>query len=161
MKITKIDEYLRDHPLFKGMVSEDITFISGCAKNVHFNEGDFLFRMGAAADHFYIVRAGMAAIQLEAPGYGPATLQTLNVGDVAGWSWLFPPYEWHFDACAATDIRATEFDAVCMRGKSEDNPLLGYELMKRFSAIMADRLEATRLQLLDLYRNPSEPRRKR
>ncbi len=77
--------------------------------------------------------------------------QTVAEGDVLGWSWLFPPYRWVFDAQALELTRALVFDGTCLRGKCEDDHNLGYELMKRFAHVVVQRLQATRLQLLDVY----------
>jgi len=72
-----------------------------------------------------------------------------------GWSWLVPPYQWHFDMRAVSDVRAFSIDGRCLRNKCESDSCFGYQMMKRFSTLMAERLEATRLQLLDLYRDPA------
>jgi CRP/FNR family cyclic AMP-dependent transcriptional regulator len=76
---------------------------------------------------------------------------------VLGWSWLFEPYRWHFDALAQTDVTAVAFDALCLRGKCDSNHDLGYEMVKRFSQVIMDRLQATRLALLDLYSPEPSP----
>ena len=78
-------------------------------------------------------------------------IETIEAGEVVGWSWLFPPYRWHFDARALTPIRATAFDGACLRGKCDDDPALGYDLMSRFAQVMIERLQWTRLRLLDVY----------
>jgi hypothetical protein len=70
---------------------------------------------------------------------------------VIGWSWLFPPYRWHFDGRALSSVRATSFDGACLRGKCDQDPALGYELMKRFARVFSERLRGTRLRLLDVY----------
>jgi len=72
---------------------------------------------------------------------------------VLGWSWLFPPYRWHFDAHATTVVRATAFDGTCLRGKCDADPALGYELTSRFAQTLIERLQWTRLRLLDVYGN--------
>jgi hypothetical protein len=96
-------------------------------------------------------------VQLEifAPGRGAVTIQTVDEGDVVGWSWLFPPFRWHFDARALDSVRAVAFDGACLRDKCDDDHSLGYELLRRFSPVMLARLQATRLQLLDVYGNGS------
>ncbi|HVR13489.1 MAG TPA: hypothetical protein VMS41_06900, partial [Gaiellaceae bacterium] len=71
--------------------------------------------------------------------------------EVLGWSWLFPPHRWHFDARALTAMRATAFDAACLRGKCDQDPKLGYDLMSRFAQVLIERLQWTRLRLLDIY----------
>jgi CRP-like cAMP-binding protein len=146
-----IDALLRDVPVFQGLPPEDLTLVSGCASNVHFETGATLFREGDAADTFYVVRHGSVALEMYVPARGAAVIETLEAGEVLGWSWLFPPYRWHFDARAVTDLRATAFDGACLRGKCEADPTLGYELMSRFAQVLIDRLQSTRLRLLDLY----------
>ena len=77
-------------------------------------------------------------------------IETIESGEVIGWSWLFEPYRWHFDARALTDVRATAFDGACLRGQGVTDPALGYELMSRFAQVLIERLQWTRLRLLDL-----------
>jgi CRP-like cAMP-binding protein len=85
------------------------------------------------------------------PTRGAVVIETLEAGEVVGWSWLFAPYRWHFDARALSLVRATSFDGACLRGKAESDPKLGYELMSRFAQVMIRRLQWTRLRLLDVY----------
>jgi hypothetical protein len=79
------------------------------------------------------------------------TVETIEAGEILGWSWLFPPYRSHFDARALSSVRATAFDGACLRGKCEDDPALGYDLVKRFAQVFTERLQWTRLRLLDVY----------
>ena len=146
-----LDVILAQHPFFKGLDQQKLQFIAGCALNVRFDEGKFLFREGEDANTFYVIRAGKVAIEIFSPKRGALTIQTLGEGDVLGWSWLFPPYRWHFDAKALELTRAISLDGKCLRDKCEEDHDLGYELMKRFSDVMIQRLQATRLQVLDLY----------
>jgi hypothetical protein len=88
-----------------------------------------------------------------APGRGALTIETIDDGEVIGWSWLFPPHRWHFDARALDLVRGVVFDAACLRGKIDTDKVFGYELLNRFSPLMLERLQATRLQLLDVYGN--------
>jgi CRP/FNR family transcriptional regulator, cyclic AMP receptor protein len=122
---------------------------------VRFEPEHVVFREGEAADQFYLVREGLIAVQVLVPHRGFVTVETVNEGEVLGWSWLFPPYRWHFSARTLQPTRALAFDGLCLRGKCEEDHDLGYELMKRFSRITAERLQATRLQLLDLYGAPA------
>jgi len=123
----------------------------GCAANVTFEAGDFIFRDGAAADRFYLLRHGKVGVEVFVPGSGAVRLETLEDGEVLGWSWLFPPYKAHFDARAVTFVRALSMDGACLRAKCEKDPAFGYDLMKRFAPVLIQRLHATRMQLLDLY----------
>jgi CRP-like cAMP-binding protein len=146
-----IDAVLAEVPLFAGLDTDQLELLAGCASNVRFGEGEVLFREGDAADVFYVIRHGTVAIELYSAPRGGMTIETISPGEVIGWSWLFPPYRWHFDARALSQVRATAFDGACLRGKCEDDPLLGYDLMSRFAQVMLERLQWTRLRLLDVY----------
>jgi CRP-like cAMP-binding protein len=149
--VETIDEILHDVPLFTGMAEEELNLIAGCGANVHFDSGELLFRLGDPADTFFVLRGGAVALELFVPARGPLTIETIEAGDVVGWSWLFAPYRWHFDARAVGSVRATAFDGVCLRGKCDADPKLGYDLMSRFAQVMIERLQSTRLRLLDIY----------
>ncbi len=146
-----LDLVLRDVPLFEGLTDDQRSLLAGCAGNVHFREGQTLFREGDPADTFFVIRHGSIAIETFVPARGAITIETVEPGDVVGWSWLFAPYRWHFDARALTDVRATGFDGACLRGKCDDDADLGYELMSRFAQVLVERLQWTRLRLLDVY----------
>ena len=154
-----IDALLQRVPVFAGMTEEQLELVAGCASNVRFREGETLFREGDPADTFYIVRHGSVALETFVPPRGTVTIETIEAGDVIGWSWLFPPYRWHFDARALSLVRATAFDGACLRGKCDVDPALGYDLMRRFANVMIERLRWTRLRLLDVYgyRDRAEP----
>jgi CRP-like cAMP-binding protein len=146
-----LDTMLGEVPLFDGLSADELELLAGCASNVRFNQGERLFREGEPADTFYVVRHGTVALETFVPPLGGVTIQTVEAGEVVGWSWLFEPYRWHLDASALTTVRATAFDAACLRGKCEDDPAFGYDLMKRFSQVLIERLQWTRLRLLDVY----------
>ena len=146
-----IDSLIRDAPVFRGIEPDQLDLIAGCASNVHFDEDAILFREGDPADTFYLVRHGSIALETFVPARGAITIETLEAGEVVGWSWLFAPYRWHFDARALVPVRATAFDGACLRGKCEADPTLGYELMSRFAQVLIERLQWTRLRLLDVY----------
>ena len=146
-----IEGLLHAVPLFRGMTDPELELLAGCATNARFQEGDVLFGEGDAADTFYLVRHGTVALETFVPPRGSVTIETIESGEVVGWSWLFPPYRWHFDARAVTLVRATAFDGACLRGKCEDDSALGYDLMSRFAQVLIERLQWTRLRLLDVY----------
>jgi CRP-like cAMP-binding protein len=137
--------------VFAGLSPEHLELIAGCARNVGFEAGGLLFREGDAAETFLLVRRGRVALEQHTPERGPILIETVEPGEVVGWSWLFDPYRWHLDARAVEDVRAVEFDGACLRGKCEDDKELGYELMSRFAQVIIDRLQHTRLRLLDIY----------
>ena len=142
---------VKEHPFFAGMPNAFQELVSGCAKNVHFGAGQYLFHEGEPADWFYLLRHGQVALQVTAPGRGAVTFQTMAEGEIVGLSWLIPPYRWTYDAKAIELTRAIAMDAKCLRQKCEADHDLGYELMKRFAGAMGERLRATRLQVLDVY----------
>jgi CRP/FNR family cyclic AMP-dependent transcriptional regulator len=142
---------LAEHPFFQGMDEGLLEIIVGCACNVRFEKDDMIFREGEEANKFYLIRSGKVALQLFADRRGPLTVTTLEDGDILGWSWLSPPYRWKFTARALEVTRAISLDGKCLREKSERDNHLGYELLKRFVHIIEGRLQATRLQLLNVY----------
>jgi len=146
-----IDELLRDSPALAGLESSQLEVIAGCATNVHFEPDMTLFREGDPADTFYFVRSGSVALEMFVPARGSLLIETIDEGEVIGWSWLFAPYRWHFDARTLTPVRATGFDGACLRGKCDADPTLGYALMSRFAHLLIERLQATRFRLLDVY----------
>jgi len=139
------------HPFFQGFEAEHIQFITGCAKNVRFEEGVIIFREGEEANEFYLVREGLVAVEIVVPNRGSIIVETIGAGEVLGWSWLFPPYRWHFQTRAQQATRALAFDGKCLRAKCEEDTRLGYKVLRRFSRVITERLEATRLQLIDIY----------
>lgn len=138
---------------FSQLPDEDVELIAGCGRNARFEAGQYLAREGAPADSFFVIRTGSVAIELYVPGLGSRVLETLHAGDIAGWSWIFPPYVWTFDIRAAEDVRTVAFDGKCLRGKCSQNPALGYRLTQRFAQVMSERIRMTRFRLLDLYSN--------
>jgi CRP/FNR family transcriptional regulator, cyclic AMP receptor protein len=151
MRIRTVEELLVESRLFTDLREEHLATIAGCATTAHFDEDEYLFREGDDADTFYVLRSGSIALETHVPGQGPARLMTLHDEDVLGWSWLFPPYRWHLDARALQPVRALAFDGACLRQKSVDDHELGYEVMRRFAEVIVSRLQATRMQLLDVY----------
>ena len=147
-----LEPILAKHPFLKGLKPEHLKILVGCASNVRFNAGQFLFHEGEDANEFYMIRQGKVAVQIQGAERGPITVQTIGEGEVLGWSWLIPPYRWRFDAQALELTRAIALDGKCLRTKSEEDHDLGYQLLKRFAGIIVERLEGTRLQLLDVYK---------
>jgi len=147
-----LEGVISEHPFFKGMAEKHIRFVASCAKNVRYEKGHVIFREGDHADYFYFIREGLVAVELLIPQRGFTTVQTVAAGEMLGWSWLVSPYRWHFGARTLEQTRAFEFDGKCLRAKCEEDHDLGYEILKRFAHVVSENLEATRLQLLDLYK---------
>lgn len=145
-----LERIIREHPFFSGIEDAFLKLVSGCAKNARFEPAQYLFHEGDPADQFYLIRHGRVAIEVGAPGR-THTIQTLGEGEIVGVSWLIPPYRWSYDARALELTRALSIDAACLRAKCESDHDLGYEMMKRFVPVLIQRLQATRLQALDIY----------
>ncbi|HZO90418.1 MAG TPA: cyclic nucleotide-binding domain-containing protein [Chthonomonadaceae bacterium] len=146
-----LERVLAAHPFFEGLERRYLPLMVGCAANVRFAPGEFIFREGAEANQLYLLRHGKVALEVSMPDRAAITIQTLGEGDVLGWSWLIPPHRWRFDARAVEPTLAFALDGKCLRGKCEEDHDLGYALMKQFASIIAQRLQATRLQLLEIY----------
>jgi len=146
-----IDELLEGIDVFRGLGDDHLDLIAGCALNRVFADGDALLTENEQANTFFALRHGTVALETYVPERGAVVIETLHGGDVLGWSWLFPPHRTMFDARARGVVRALAFDGVCLREKCEQDPQLGYVLMKRFAEVMVERLQATRLRLLDVY----------
>ncbi len=147
-----IEQLLAAHPFYLDMKPEYLAELAACAQLKVFKANQKLATVDQSADAFYVIRSGRVAIELETPPRGRITLQTLSTGEVIGWSWLFPPYRWEFDVRAIDTVHTVALDGKCLRGKCNQNLEMGWDLMQRFSRIMAARIKATRLQILDVYR---------
>jgi CRP-like cAMP-binding protein len=146
-----LERILREQKLFDGLSADATALLAGCARNHRFEAGQLLFREGEPANEFFLVRHGRVALDIAAPGRQPIVLATLGEGDIVGASWLVPPYRWTFEARALELTRALGIDAACLRGKCEADHDLGYEMMKRFVPVLVQQLQATQLQVLDVY----------
>ena len=146
-----LDSIIKEHSFFADLEPAYCEMIAGCGQNVRFEAGQYLFHEGDPADQFYLVRHGRVAFEIKAPGREPARILTLEEGQIAGVSWLVPPYRWNYDAKALELTRAVALDAKCLRGKCEEDHHLGYQLMKRFVPELVRRLGAARMQMLDVY----------
>ena len=149
--MTTLKSLLAEQSFYKGLNENHLELLAECATNVTFEAGQSIIEEGQPADKFYLISYGKVAVQVFTEGRGSLTLETLQEGEVLGWSWLVAPYRWRFDAKAMTLTRAIAFDAKRLREKLDQNHGLGYELLKRFVPVIAGRLEATRFQLLDVY----------
>lgn len=148
-----LERILAEHAFFEGLDPEYLKTVTGCASNVRFAAGAYIFREGEQANHFYLLRQGKVAVEIFAPQSPPIIVDTLEKDEILGWSWLVSPYQWRFDARVTEDVRAIALDGKCLREKCEANHNLGYALLKRLVQLIDQRLQATRLQLLDVYAN--------
>ncbi|MCX4781593.1 cyclic nucleotide-binding domain-containing protein [Streptomyces sp. NBC_01264] len=121
------------------------------AQEVNFAEGKRIFNEGGRADRFWIVRTGTVTLDVHVPGRQPAVIENLGPGELVGWSWLFRPYTWHFGAEAMTPVRTHEFEAAAVRMMMDADPAFGSAIGHWVGQVLAHRLLAARIRLLDLY----------
>jgi CRP/FNR family cyclic AMP-dependent transcriptional regulator len=149
-----VRKYLTDSVFFGGLDPEFIDFLAEHAAVRQLREGQVLFRYGDRATHFYVVLSGEMSVEVAAIEGPPLVVQDLGPDQVLGWSWLISPNRWTFQARAraATDI--LEFDGDAVLSRCEDDPRFGYELLKRFSGLMSERLHFARQKMMDEWRPP-------
>ena len=148
-----IRDLLGEHQIFRNFHPDLLELMAGCGHNVHFEAGTKILSEGAPANEFYLIRSGKVSIGLAVPNRGTVLVETLGPDEVIGVSWPFPPYRWEFDSTAIDPTSAVAMDAECLRNKCDEEPVLGYQVFKSFALLMRDRLQTTRLQLLDMYGN--------
>jgi CRP-like cAMP-binding protein len=143
-----IDQFIHNpHPFLAGMTRAHLQLIAENAAESHFAAGDLIFREGESADRLYLVQIGEVALQTHSAGRS-TTVQIIADGEALGWSWLFPPHRWLFDARAQQDTDAISIYVPGLRERIEIDPAFGFELMKRVAQVVVHRLQATRLKFV-------------
>jgi CRP-like cAMP-binding protein len=148
---TTLEPRIAALPFCAGLDLGAVAAIAACATTQHFDAGQYLLAEGIEAHQFYLLTSGHVSLETHAGARGRIPIETIAAGEVLGWSWLFPPYRWSFSARAVEPVEAIVVDAACLRRACDADPRLGYELMQRFARVIVERLQATRLQLLDVY----------
>jgi CRP-like cAMP-binding protein len=142
------------HSFTKDISPRFLARLIQCATLAQFGSSQEIFREGSDADHFYLIHRGQVALQTFVPGAGAMTLQTIGANEALGWSWLYPPYRWHFGAVALEPVEAAALDTRSLRSRMESDHEFGYVMASRIGHVMLDRLQATRLRLLEMYGAP-------
>jgi CRP/FNR family transcriptional regulator, cyclic AMP receptor protein len=150
-----LESIIENHPFFKDLEPRFLELVTGCASNVRFETGSFIFRQNEEANQFYLIRQGKVALEVCPPNRDPVIVQTVSDGEILGWAWMVPPYNCHFDAQALELTRAIQLDGQCLRKKCEEDHSLGYQVLSRLIPIIGKNMEATQLQLTDIYGNRS------
>jgi CRP/FNR family cyclic AMP-dependent transcriptional regulator len=138
------------HPFLAGIKRSQLTLLTDCAMVVHFNPGEVIFREGELANRFYLIETGKVILESSGRTGDPVVIDKVGAGDLLGWSWMFPPYVWHFTARAVEPTEAIFFYGTILREYCERDHSLGYELFKRMSVVMIKRLQAAREKMLAL-----------
>jgi CRP-like cAMP-binding protein len=152
MTTPDILEALRLHPFLQGMSEAHIAVLASGAMRINIAAGKYLGQEREPAEAFFLIESGRVAIEINTPKRGLMRIQTIERGEIVGWSWLVPPHRWQFDARAIEPVQALELDGKHLRERCEQDHHLGSQVMRRLVTVIAARLSATRLQLLDVYR---------
>ena len=139
------------HPFLAGLNPSQLALLTDCAIPVHFKKGQTILREGEMANRFYLIESGRVVLE-SGEGFGePVIIETIGAGDLLGWSWMFPPYVWHFTARAAEPTEAIFFYGTILREYCERDHSLGYELFKRMTPVMMKRLQSARRKMLSVH----------
>jgi CRP/FNR family transcriptional regulator, cyclic AMP receptor protein len=141
---------LAAHPFLRGMSRDHLAVLAEAGADVTFPARHRLFEDGGNASRFWLIQSGYVALDLNVPGQGRVTIETLGLGELLGWSWLFPPFKWAFGAVTVQPVEAFEFDARVVRTRCDADPAFGYEVTGRLARLVARRLQATRVRLITL-----------
>jgi CRP/FNR family transcriptional regulator, cyclic AMP receptor protein len=144
-------DVLRGDPFFAGLGEDALRLIAQCAVNVHFNGGELILGEGEPVSTLYVIRRGRVALETCSPGRGLVIIDTVDEGDVLGWTWLSPPRPASTDARAVVPVSAIAIDGDRSRDKCEADPRLGYILLMRITSIMYQRMESAWFRLTDMY----------
>jgi len=150
--VNSLATLIAEHPFLAGMKPAHLDVLCECAMETQFPKDQLIFREGDLANRFYLIEEGRVALESRVQGERAVLIQTVGKGDVLGWSWLFPPYYWHFDARTLSPTKAIFFYGTRLRAQCEDDHDFGYELLKRMAAVVIQRLQAAREQRADSFR---------
>ena len=144
-----LQSLIANHPFAKGLEPRLLRVLAESAMEKEFAAGEVILREGDGANRFYLILSGSVAIEVPTREKGNLQIQRIGAGEVLGWSWLFPPHYWNFNARAVEPTRAIFFYGTRLRGRCDEDADLGYELMKRFTQVMVERLQFTRSRLFE------------
>jgi CRP/FNR family cyclic AMP-dependent transcriptional regulator len=150
--IVPIARAIAKHPFFAGLKPDHLQALTDSAMRMSYQEGECIFAESDPANRFYLIESGAVSLESHRRDESTVCIETIGPGEVLGWSWLFPPYYWHFDAYALKPTTAIFFYGTRLREQCEEDHDLGYELLKRISAVVIKRLQATRTRLLEAQR---------
>ena len=154
--IEPMDTRVALHPFLAGMSHQHLALLTDCAMAVQFNKGDVIFREGEQANRFYLLETGEIILTADDSSWNAVLIDTIGAGDLLGWSWMFPPYTWRFTARVTRPTKAIFFYGTILREYCERHPSLGYELLKRMTAVMNRRMQAARAKIVAIHDRTTE-----
>jgi len=149
-KRRQLHALIEAHPFMQGLGTSQLATLDDCAMKTDFAPGQIIFREGDIANRFYVILAGKVALEAHSRGAAPVLIETIGPGEVLGWSWLFEPYTWHFDATAVEATKAIFFYGTWLREQCEQDRDFGAELYKRVALVVINRLQSARRRLSEL-----------
>jgi len=150
--VKAVESVIADHPFLRGLKPEHLRLLSDNAMRMRYEAGELIFREGDMANRFYLIEQGRVSLESHRRDEAPVAVEIIGPGDALGWSWLFPPYYWHFDARALEPTTTIFLYGTRLRERCEQDRDFGYEMMKRMTQVVIHRLQATRKQLLSIRR---------
>jgi CRP/FNR family cyclic AMP-dependent transcriptional regulator len=148
IRYPNIEKRLATHPFLKGMSPHHFEILALCVTPTEFDSGQFVLREGEPASGFYVLETGTVVLEGKTDDGKAVIIDTVSAGEPLGWSWLFPPYLWSFDARATEPCTALCFSGLLLRQHRDDDLTLSHELHKRISEVMVRRLQAARKRLI-------------
>jgi CRP/FNR family cyclic AMP-dependent transcriptional regulator len=147
----KLNKLVVAHPFLAGLKPQAHEIFCGCASLQRYDKGQIIFQEGGKADYFYLIESGQVVLDVSVPGQEMVTIQAVGPGEALGWSWLFPPYQWHFSATAIKPTKTIAFAAERLREHAQQNQEFSFELLQRLARVMAGRLADLRTRLIYSY----------
>jgi CRP-like cAMP-binding protein len=141
---------LKEHPFARSLKPRHLETLLACAQQRTIDAGEYIWRQGEQADSLLLISSGHVSLEIGIPLQGSLQIDMVGPNEILGWSWLIPDYRWQFDARALTRVNAIAFSGQYLRDQCEDDPVFGYRLLKTLTPIIAQRLQATRVRLLEL-----------
>jgi len=152
--MSEVLDLIVDHPFFAGMTRDQIQVLAEMGELVSYDDAEFIFTEGGRADACFLILDGEVALGLGTAGGARRSILTLHAGELLGWSWLYPPHRWSYDAHVHSAAKVVRFNGPRLKEAADSDPVLGYELMKRFTDMLVKRMQSMRIQLLDVYSTP-------
>jgi CRP-like cAMP-binding protein len=153
--VSNLVERIHAHPFFASLGPRRREIVADYAQPASYDLHERIFAEGAPADRFWLIERGLVALDMRVEGSGDVVVETLPVGTVLGWSWLYPPHRWSLGALTRQPVTAIVFDAVGVRERCHLDHDFGFGVLDCFLPVVVERMRATRLRLLDLYAVPT------
>jgi CRP/FNR family cyclic AMP-dependent transcriptional regulator len=146
-----IEQVLKAHPLTRELRRDHARLLSAHAQNRVFAAGEYLWRQGEEGDALLLIHSGEVDLEISVPNQGPLPVETIVAGEALGCSWMAPSERWQFDARALTPVQAVVLQGRHVREACDQDVALGYELLKRLTPAIAQRLQRARLRLIEQH----------